>query len=164
MNTLQERMIAQIAATNKAHSYAQTLKPLLIAAFTPLVGQKIEKADGKLMEKFKKLLPFEYLENGHQFQKDNGLSVYKVNSNYSLAWVVKACEQLPPTSCVYYETTIYVGDIRGGILTKMFADSNQLRTDYTLEELERNVKAYKDANELMETARSACFPFTDFLR
>lgn len=69
---------AKVKSVNQAHKYANELRPILTELFRPLVGEKVEKADGQLLEKVKKLLP--------AFPCTPQLNVYKLASSYSLAW------------------------------------------------------------------------------
>lgn len=40
---------ARIEATNKAHAEYHRIRPLLVAALQPLIGQKVRKVDGTLI-------------------------------------------------------------------------------------------------------------------
>ena len=150
----QGELAARVVATNKAHKYAVELQSKLRAAFAPLVGQKILKADGSLLAKYETLAPQ---------CAGNDLHVYRHNSNYSLAWCVKACESVPPHGCVYYEVTAYVGDLEGQVL-KSLSPALELRSDYTVKEIEGKIAAYEAAKKAADTARSEVYPFQEFIR
>lgn len=148
--------IAKVKAVNKAHGYANKLCADLQATFAPLVGQKIEKADGGLLAKVAKLLP--------EFPHSPSLHVYRYISNYSLAWSVKTCEHIADTcGCLYYDVTVYVGDMRDGVLVKL-SDPCVFRTDYTVAEVDAKREAYRAAKSAAGAAQSALYPFGEYDR
>lgn len=122
----------------------------LIPMFSPLVGQKILKADGSLLKKWQDALP--------TFEYSNELHVYRHTSNYSLAWTVKTCEFMPPGSCMYHETTVYIGELKGQTLEKL-SRPFEARDDYTVEEIENKRAEFEAAKKAMEAARSKLYPF-----
>jgi hypothetical protein len=146
-------LVAKVKATNKANAYAMEIYDKLAAVFAPLVGQKIEKADGGLMAKYAKLLP--------EFISGVPMHVYRYNSNYSLMYVVKTCESIPPHGCTYYEASCYVGEMRDGVLTKL-CNRPQLRTDYTVAEVKANREAYKAAQAIADDAKGKLHPFGEY--
>ncbi len=151
-------LTAKVQAVNEANAYALTVYDLVIPIFTPLVGQKVEKAGGDLLAKLQKLMPeFGYSHRRH---------VYKLTSPYTLGWVVKACvnySEWGRESYAYHEVTVYVGDLKGDILTKLYPRPDVLnttwRSDYTVEEIKDKQRKAKEAKEAYENARSDCFPF-----
>ena len=153
-----ERLAARVRAVNRANEFGRGLFVALTNIFEPLVGQKILKADGTLLEKFKKLLP--------PLPCTDGLHVYRHSSNYSLAWTVKTCEQIKDThNCVYHEVVVYVGDLRGQLLEKLVThqfDEKTYRTDYTADEVKAKRAAYDEAKRLADEARSALYPFGEY--
>jgi hypothetical protein len=149
-DTREERLRAKVAAVNRAHKYAIEIQPELIAIFAPFVGQKVMKIGG-LMEKFKKLLP--------EFPNTVPLSVYRHVSDYSLAWTVKTCESYGEHSCLYYEVTVYIGDLHHGVLTKVSNQSYEFRTDYTKQEIEEKRQQYQKAKRAADDARNNLYPF-----
>ena len=146
-------LAAKVKATNKANAYAMEIHPQLCAVFAPFVGQKIEKVDGSLLAKIAKLMP--------KFIDGVPLHVYRYNSNYSLMYVVKTCEMIPPHGCTYYEASCYVGEMRDGVLIKL-CDAPKLRTDYTVEEVKANRAAYKAAQQLADDAKGKLHPFGEY--
>lgn len=153
---------AKVAAVNNANRYALELYPQLRAIFEPFIGQKIEKADGGLLMKIAKLLP--------EFPCKPGLHVYKMSSDYSLVWVVKTCESQAINGkhdnyhvAHYHETSVYVGNMRHGVLTD-FCKAPELRTDYTAAEVEAAREAYRKAKQAADDARSALFNFGEYDR
>lgn len=126
---MSDRLIAKVAAVNRCHAAAKELFPQLVAIFTPLVGQKLEKASGGLLQKIRALLP--------EFPNTQQLQIYRSSSAYSLTWNVKTCELTPPNGCVYHEVGVYVGSMSNGILTSVSENLSELRSDYTVEEVLR---------------------------
>jgi hypothetical protein len=151
---------AKVAAVNAANKLAMEIYPTLRAIFEPYVGQKVEKADGGLLAKIAKLLP--------DFPCKPGLHVYKLGSNYSLAWVVKTCEssagrQADYQIANYHETTVYIGNVTGGVLSE-FCKAPELRTDYTVEAVEAAREAYRKAKQAADDAHGKLHPFGEYDR
>jgi len=158
------RLKAKVTAVNRVNEYAVRLFDQMRAIWLPHVGQKILKVDGGLLEKYNKLLPV--------LPRDNhrGIFVYRHTSDYSLAWTVKTNE---PDSgdpsgshtVLYHEATVYVGDLRGLTLEKVYDTfRGDARTDYT----EAGVLAlradFEAKKKLFEDARSALYPFGEYDR
>jgi hypothetical protein len=151
---MNERLAAKVKATNNAHRYAMELHNKLAPIFADLVGHKLTKQDGSLMAKFEKLLP--------EFPCTSALHVYRGRSDYSLYWMVKTCEVVNGTA-TYYEIGCYVGELRDGVLTKI-CNRPELRTDYTVEEVEANRKAYEEAAKVADEAKGKLYPFGEYDR
>ncbi len=145
-------LAAQVEAVNAANKVAGVLYEKLVPIFTPFVGQKIEKVDGTLLAKIVKLLP--------DFNRSPSLTVYKLRSDYSLAWVAKTC--VNSGGCAhYYETTSYIGEMRDGVLVKI-GDPCIRRTDYTAEEVTEKRQIYKAAQEAADKAKGDLYPFMEY--
>lgn len=145
-------LAAKVKAVNKANAEAAKLLPKLVEIFRPLVGQQVLKAAGGLLLKVEKVLP--------EFPDTHGLMVYRHSSNYNLAWTVKTCENIEGThGCLYHEVTIYVGNLNGCVLTDLNTTQMELRTDYTVEEIEAARKKYEEVRRIADEARSALYPF-----
>lgn len=144
---------AKVTAVNRAHSYAHQLYAMLTPIFEPLVGEKVFKADGTLTAKCQKLMP--------ELPHGIALHVYKHVSDYSLAWTVKTCESIEGSSaCLYYEVTVYVGEMRNGVLMKLSTPFKG-RVDYTPKEIEGKREDLRQAEEALSNARSALWPFAE---
>lgn len=153
--SVNERIKARVKARNNVNAEANRLYEVLVAIFAPLVGKTIFKQDGSLTAKCAKLLP--------ELPGENALTVYGSSSKYSLAWCVKTCESVPPHGCCYEEAMVYVGDLTGKTLKKL-CDPTNLRTDYTVGELEEKRRVYKEKKEEAGNARSALHPFGEYDR
>lgn len=159
MSNKAEVLAARVRIVNRAHETANALARVLRERFAPLVGKKIEKAGGQILEKYKGLLP--------EMPHDHNLMVYKHASNYSLAWTVKTSETVPMVGvghAYYYEVTFYVGDLAGDTLKNIATHETNFRTDFTAAEVEANREAFKVAQKAFEDARSALYPFGEYDR
>lgn len=144
------KLAAQIEATNIGHKRANELYKELVEIFRPLVGQKIQKADGNLLAKVEKLMP--------KIGYTHKLHVYKNVSRWSLSYVVKSCVAYSE-SCVYDETTVYIGTVDGDTLIRI-SDYEEKRCDYTLEEIQQKRKEYNIVKAQLEKIGSELFPFS----
>ena len=149
MNT--ELLTAKVGAVNKANKYANELSGELVRFFTDYVGKKILKADGTLLAKIAALAP--------KFKNSTSISVYRQNSNFTLAWVVKTCEPLPPHSCVYHETTIWVGDLDNGLLKGVREDKQPYKTDFSVEEISKKREEYEKVKNQLDEIEGDLYPF-----
>lgn len=154
MNTRAEKLACKVAAINRANAYGKEIYKTLTAIFEPLVGEKILKADGSLLAKYAALVP--------KFEYSHALHVYRHTSDYSLAWVVKTCEPLPPHSCMYHESVVYIGDLRGHTLEKLCIHPFDSRSDYTVEEITQKRVDFENAKKALDNARSALYPFGEY--
>jgi hypothetical protein len=150
MNTRLESLTAKVAAVNRANEYATRLYAALVEQFTPLVGQKILKADGTLLAKYAGLVP--------NLPCTPDLHVYRQTNDYSLAWTVKTCESTDH-SCMYHEVTIYVGYLKGATLENMIPTPFTGRTDFSAEEIIGKRAAYESAKRVADELRNDLYPF-----
>jgi len=157
MNTRQEKLIAKIGAVNRANAEATRLHQIFHDIFAPFVGQKILKADGTLLAKVAALVPEFAFGNTLQVRTLQP-HVYRDSSNYSLIYTVKACETMPPHSCAYHDTAMYIGVFAGAMLEKL-SPVQTYRSDYVVEEIEGKRQAYESAKRVAEELRSALYPF-----
>ena len=154
-------LAAKVAAVNAANAEAIRLFPVLSAVFAPLVGCKIEKVDGTLLQSVKKLVP--------ELPNTGPLSVFRHSSDYSLAYTVKTCESSPSnhTDCQianYHEVNVYLGEMRGGILLKLRLAPEGLRTDWTESEVIEARKIAEAAKQAARDAEGKIYPFGLFDR
>lgn len=150
------RLEARVKAVNKSHAYAIKLHEALSEFFKGYVGKKITKADKRLLKRIEDAMP--------DFPQEDGVHVYFNESDYFLAWGVRAWETYPdprdpehPRS-MSEETSVYVGRMRNGTLVEM-SPTPDLRTDYTVEEVNEKRAAFKQARDAFDEARSALRPF-----
>jgi hypothetical protein len=149
MDIREKRLEAQIKAQNRAATRALELYAELAAIFRPLVGKQVCKANG-LLAKVAALLP--------KLENTPALSIYRYRSNYSLVWVVKACEQEGEDVCEYREVSVYIGELRGLVLEKI-CDCPNLRHDYSLAEVKAIREEVKAAQKTLDEAKAKLSPF-----
>lgn len=139
-----------VKAVNRANAEANRIAPILRAIFTPLVGEKIEKADGSLTLKVKKLVP--------EFPNLHNLRVTRSSSTYSMSWCVYASEN-DGVGHASHAVTVYVGNLNGSVLESLQSEWVPLRTDYTVDEIQGSYEVAKKLKKEFEVAAGACFPF-----
>ena len=143
---------AKVKAVNYCHEEANKLYDVLLPIFKPLLGCRVDKMDGTFLAKIAKLVP--------DFHPIPRLSVFRSTSEYSLSFTVKACEQITDShGCLYYEITLYIGDLRGGILTELTARPKPFRTDFSEQEILDKRITWRKARDAFESARSDLWPF-----
>jgi hypothetical protein len=156
------KLEAEIHAVNLANFYGEKLSKLLVEFFTPLVGQKILKKDGSLLEKLIEKLPEFPPIKGNPGQHEHAtITTYKDSSKYNLSWYVKVCQPLLPNSCVYRTVCVYVGELDNCVLKSMYEST--WKYDYKLEEVISKIKAYEEAQSLADNLKIAVHPFDDFV-
>lgn len=149
------KLQARVEGINKCHAYANGLYERLIEIFRPLVGCKIEKADGTLLKKIADQLPQLGNKTFH---------VYKIASNYSLVWNVKICIQYPGEGhCTYHDVSVYIANVRDGVITELLGPP-KFRTDFTVEGVVEARETYEAAETAYRAAQSALFPFGEYDR
>ena len=150
-------LAAKVAAVNMANEYANELRPILLAAFAPYVGQKITKNDGTLLEKVKKTLP--------EMPSHAGLSVFRRNDSYCLVYTVKTCIGYGEHSCVYHEASLYLYRFNGATLTPWDGCQwENLRTNYNEAEVLELRAKNDEAKRAARAAESALYPFGEWDR
>ena len=152
----ESRTTAKVAAVNRAHRVAMDVWQTMHDIFAPLVGEKIDKADGTFLAKIAKLLP--------KLPHDHSITIIRDSSEYSLAWSI-TCNEPICGDCghLYYGITTYIGGMSGGRLTNFdhHEDKPKYRTDYTVKELLELRDDCKKKKNAYEAARSACWPFDE---
>ena len=151
MEAYRQRLEAKVKAVNTAHAIANEWHLKLREYFTQFVGKQIFKAAGGFLEKVKKGMP--------ELPCDTKTHIYRRNSNYSLCFTVKTCEQWTEYGCLYYEVTFHVGELNDGVLTTISDAESNLRTDFTPEEIQQKRKAFETAKKAADIARSNLYPF-----
>jgi len=144
---------AKVEAVNEANRSAMELQRQLLAFFSPLVGQKVQKHDGSLLAKVDKALK-EYLSKQPSLPV---FHVYRSNSVYTLRWTVKSSKSYG-AGCSYAEATAYVGDLVGDVLVSL-GEPVVLRDDYTVEGVRAACQKVRELKSAYEKARDDCYPF-----
>lgn len=156
MATVREQLEAKVEAVNLAHDVGNKLYKELMLVFSPLVGQKILKADGTLLAKYAALVP--------PMPSNFMLHIYKLASEYSLAWVIRASVNNPNGAQASHECTVYIGNIyKHSVLNGLYDGVNgsmfEGRSDYTADEILCKRQKFAEAQKAFEDAKRALFPF-----
>lgn len=151
-----------VEAINAVNRYANELTPILHDFFRPHVGEKILKADGTFLARIQKVLPkFPTI-----VLPNIEFSTYRQSSAYTLGWSVKACRlRVTEFSCLYRETTVYVGDLKGDTLECLNLKGLEAvrRTDYTVADIQASIDAYRVAQKAADALRDAIpYQFTEY--
>ncbi len=147
------KLEAKVKAINKAHAIAKEWFDKVAPIFVPFLNQKIIKADGYLLAKVEKLLP----EQPNTFN----LNIHKYITDYSVGFTIKTSEQVSDYGCLYYETTVYIGNLKNGVLTTL-STYEALRTNYTAAEILEKRQLYETALKISNDAKSNLHPFGDY--
>jgi hypothetical protein len=148
----EEHLKAKIRAVNRANAYAEQLSNTLIPIFKELIGKKVKKVGG-LTIKVKSLLP--------DFPHSPEINVYYHDSNYSVFFIVKVSEMIGNScTCLYYELTLNIGKLDGGILTEVYEQFKA--TSYNLEDIKNKIEVCKNAQRALDSAKDDLGIFADF--
>ena len=151
---MKTQLQAKIEARNIVNAEHNRLLPLLRAAFAPLVGKKVLKVDGTLLGTLKDIMP--------PLSKAI-LNSYKLDSRYSLAFVVRACVSDLGNVCAYDEATVYVGNVNGNILESLI-DPQPRPVGFTEQQVLDARKAVNVAKEALSKAQSDLAGFGEYDR
>ena len=147
-----EQINLKVQAVNAANKMALELYPKLVEVFQPLVGKKILKADGTILEKYKKLMP--------ELPNTPSMMVYRYSSDYNLIWKVDA-KVWVDERYNSHEVSIYVGELTGDTLKAITLPVEERRTDWTTEEVVKLVEDMEAKKKVYEDARSKCWLFDE---
>lgn len=151
---MKTQLQAKIEARNIVNAEHNRLLPLMRAAFAPLVGKKVLKVDGTLLGTLKDVVPA---------CSPAILNSYKLNSNYSLAFVVRACVSDVGNVCAYDEATIYVGNLDGQNLASLI-EPQPLPVGYTEAQVLAARAELREAQEALRKAESKLASFGEYDR
>lgn len=147
-----------IEAENQCNALINEHLPQMLNRAQALVGKPIFKQGGTLRKDAEKVLQKPTLDHPNM--------VYLNRSTYSLGFTFKVCvsapnEEYPHMSdhIHYAETTVYIGDMEGGVLKDVTDFGEPRRTDYNFDEVRALQKKAREAKAAYSEARSACFPF-----
>lgn len=143
------KLAARVKAYNRAAEVAADLFPKMRAALEPWVGRQVIKADGELLKKFGESLP--------ELPSGVGIRAYRTSSNFSLAWTIDTWETGEEFT-VYEGMTIYVGNLRDGILESLY-DKWDRPPVQTVEDVLTKRAAFKEVEKAYSAAKSALHPF-----
>lgn len=149
-------LIANITALNLANSVANRLHPALAEYFTPLIGQKIIKADGSLIAKHKDKVAelIAQFERPSKGTTHNNVRITRFNARTSLAYDISVCERVPNEEhCTYKNVVIYIGDMPGDSITRLEPVVTDRPTAYNLEKIKAAQAEYKRLQALADKAK-----------
>ena len=141
---------AKVEAVNLANGWANDFHGRLTDVVVPFLGKQVAKASGGLLEKVKKVLPA--LPSGS----------YLHLTDYSLAWTFKSCVVVRHGDigvAQYYETTVYVGDLTNGVLTKLHEVRTDRKTDYCADVIYAQRAKVASLKAAYESASGELYPF-----
>lgn len=154
-----EQLAVEIQSHNRVNQLIKDYAPAIIANAKALEGRPVFKTDGSLRKDAQAVLDIPQLPGRSDM-------IYLNRSTYSLGFTFKTCctakNSQPHMSdhCSYSESTVYIGDVEGGVLGKVNEGLiNEHRSDYTLEEVLALRAKCAEARKAYEEARSACNPF-----
>lgn len=151
-----KRLEARVVAVNRANAYAKMIYPKLAAVFKNFIGTKVYKADDSLLKKVKESIP--------PLPEVAGVRCWVNASGYSLYWGVQAYESADDCA-MYSDVSVYIGEISNGVLVSITTNHwENVRTDFTAEEITEKRVEYKRLEEIANKAKSALFPFGEYDR
>lgn len=146
---------ARVKAANSCREVANKLYEPLAKVFTDLIGKKIRKTDGCLLEKYKKNLENVLPPNTHE------LAIYRHHTVYSLAWSIQSCVS-NGDRCYYDEVTLYIGKLSNQVLTEIY--SKPEFPVYSVENVIDARERLKLAKKALSDAEAEVFPFGEYDR
>lgn len=152
---------AKVAGRNRLNAHINQLFPLVVAALTPFVGQKIFKADGSLFAKIANALP-PIGSVTHVPTTAQVIQSWKHSSEYSIAFGLRLTEyyhhQRRGQSSQTTDDTVYFGEVSKGILIKLLP-FHPLKTDYSAAEVISNRADYDAKETAARDAKSKLYLF-----
>lgn len=148
---------AKVEAVNLANSEALWLQRTLKPVFANYLGKQVVKKDGSLLAKVASELGIVI---------PGRVWFFPSSSHYSVQYTVKSCVSHGGHS-YYHEVPVYIGHLGhngegiGAQRTHLekLADDLELRTDWTAEEVERNRRECREAEEAYRLAQHRIVPF-----
>jgi len=152
---------AKVEAVNLANSEALWLQRTLKPVFANYLGKQVVKKDGGLLAKVASDVAM-WTDGPH----DRRVWFFPSVSRYSVSYTVKSCVSFGDHS-YYHEVPVYIGHLGhngegiGAQRTHLekLADDLELRTDWTAEEVERNRRECREAEEAYRVAQHKCVAF-----
>lgn len=146
---------AKVIATNRANAEANRLYPLFVAALTPFLNKKVITIDGDLTKNVHEAI---------QAIPTTAFRIYRGNGRSGLLfWTVTECENYSYYSCVYAETTFYVGEMNVQELYNLqsFRAPN-LPTNITADQIREARQCVIKAKSALSAAQSALGDFGEY--
>lgn len=150
---MQAALIARVNGVNLANHCANVYGPEIVKVFQKYLGEKIEKVDGKLLSKIQKEVD--------DLPKSEA-TIYRYGSDYNLIYCFKTCTTVNGHA-YYHETSVYIGEIRNGVLTKI-NNLPHFKTDYRAEDVHAAREKYQKAKQVADAALNDLYPFGEYDR
>lgn len=128
---------AKVKAQNDAAKRGNKLQAELQEAFAPLVGRKVVRAGGYLMQKYAKI---------GKFPATQSMEIHHRSNEYTLSWTVTATVSDNSGKRHCQTVVVPVGHIRDGILTEL-SDRLRHRENHTDEEVQSLRDEYQRLRE-----------------
>ena len=156
---------AKVEAVNLANSEALWLQRTLKPVFANYLGKQVVKKDGSLLAKVASELGI-VIPGRLWCRRSPCPEFFPSSSRYSVQYTVKSCVSHGGHS-YYHEVPVYIGHLGhngegiGAQRTHLekLADDLELRTDWTAEEVERNRRECREAEEAYRLAQHRIVPF-----
>jgi hypothetical protein len=149
------KLKAKVEAKNAVNEADRYWRPRIKDFFREYVGKTVVKADGTTLVK----------RVSDQLDFLPGTPTLKITANAygsSLSFEVKTSAMYNDTSCLYETTSIYVGEIKDGVLLNI-ADaptySVHHRSDWTVEEIEGIRAELEEAEKVVSAIKDRLGPF-----
>lgn len=158
------QLAAKVFARNRINGEANRLAPICLESFRPFLGKKILNVTGCACAKAYAVAPKSDERDG----RFTGFERHLRACPYSLRLEIRCCEDYPAnyhdTTCTTYaEQSVSIGEIKDGILTKLFdPPCTDQRTDYTTAEVEAARAELKAAQHALDEARSKICQFGEY--
>ena len=131
MKNYAEILAAKVRARNKCHEVLNRVVPMAIEALRPFIGLDVQLKGYGLKKQ---------LRDAIDPITSNGTGMWPLirfdSSRYSISVSVKICEMIHGDhGCVYAEESAMLGEVNGGILTKLYEAYVPRREDHTADEI-----------------------------
>jgi hypothetical protein len=146
-----KQLDAKIAARNKLNAAINANLPRMIATLIPLIGKKIQKTDGTILEKIKPILPIE----GESVKAENVTWHYSIQGrDFKVFFKIHTSFNERQYERQYDEATFYIAKLDGGILKEVCEDREPLRTDFSAQTIQRLRNEVKEARRVLHDKES----------
>lgn len=143
MNALE----AKVDAANRCRVYANMLFPKLVQYFLPLIGKKVVKMNGDVLEKH---------ANQIMQMHDGTLQVVQ---NSSFCWTVTATTANDKKQTHYQHVLFYVGSVDEDGILETVNEFQPFQTNYTVEMVEKLRTEFLETRKHLDQIRTKLLPF-----
>ena len=145
----------KVTAQNECNAHLNEIVPLLRKWMEPFLGQQVIKANGGYMKKFIDCKPsFSMAGSAREFRWWTTATGYSIRVNGSQCVT-------DSNGTVYAESSVYLSDLRDGVLTKMYPIESPLKTDYDVAEIKVLLEKIDAKKKEIDILRAALGDFRD---